>query len=171
MWKNEHNWSLKFKQFAALTCFTCYSLVAFSGIGAGVVTLVGDTQAEAIASSTDPAVYVGFVAFMVTLMPYRWLSFLFHLERLCVYCRLRHLENAISRVANIASTSTIALTQLINPNELELVVYRTLISILDHYHATQSIPTRVHLYEQIQAVVNQNRDYTDLVKGLTRVKI
>lgn len=171
MLKRETHKPVKVKQVAALICFVCYSAVALSGISAGVITLVGGTNAGVIASLTNPAVYIAFVAFMVLLMPYRMVSWMFYVERLIIFRRLRLLEETITQVVSIEAPSQLAMRNLLNPDELELAVYRTVISILDNYYLLRSIPRLSNLHDQIQSLVDQNKDYPELVQELARIQV
>lgn len=171
MLKRETHPPMKVKQVAALTCFTCYATVALSGIGAGVVTLAGGANAADVASVTNPVVYVAFVAFIVLLMPYRMLSWMFYLERLIVFRRLRKLERTITEAGSLEAAHSLALRNALNPDELELAVYRTVISILDKYFLLRSMPRRSQLHDQIQSLVDQNKEYPELVQELARIPI
>lgn len=171
MLKRETHPPMKVKQVAALTCFVCYAVVALSSISAGAVTLVGGENAADVASVTNPVVYVAFVAFMVLLMPYRMLSWMFYVERLIVFRRLKKLEKTIIQFASLEAPSQLAIKNLLNPDELEPAVYRTVIAILDHYYLLHEIPKLSHLHDQIQSLVDQNKEYPELVQELARIQI
>ena len=167
----ETNPSLKLKQSTALVCFICFVMVALGGISAFALTLLQHPDVTALIRLLRPFVYIGFFAFLMTLVPYRWLAWFFHLPRWVIYRRLRNLEQIVIRHMDGQATPREPMYRLLRVDELELAIYRTVISILDQYPYMLSSTESLPLYHQIHQATRPDSDYPELVKTLTRLHL
>ena len=171
LWRNETNPSLKLKQFTALVCFICFVMVALGGISAFALTLLQYPDVTAFIRLLRPFVYVGFFAFLITLVPYRWLAWFFHMPRWIVYRRLRNLEQVVIGHMGDQTIERETVYRLLRNDELELAIYRTVIFILDHYPLMQGSIESLQLYHQIHQATQPDSDYPELVKTLTSLHL
>ncbi|MEQ8677206.1 MAG: hypothetical protein RLP44_08635 [Aggregatilineales bacterium] len=171
MLSRERHAPMKVKQTAALTCFCCYLIVASAGMAAGITAQFGHADVEQIARTGDPAVYIGLIAFMVTMIPYRWLEILFQARRMMLYWKLRRLEQYVTRDVDARLRPPIFQDRVVKPENLELVLYQLMISILDHYHLIEKYPRYGDLYQQLEAIQQMNYSYPTLLRRLAMVKL
>jgi hypothetical protein len=118
-----------------------------------------------------PFVYVGFIAFLITMMPYRWLSWCFLLPRWLVYRRLYRLERFVIRHVNGQTTERQPIYKLQRVDEMELAIYRTVISILDQYPLLRSPAHTPSLYNRIQQATRPENDYPELIRTLASLRL
>lgn len=171
MLRKERHLPMRIKQSAALVCFCCYVIVASVGIAATFTVLGGYPNAEQIARTGDPAVYIGLIAFMVTMIPYRWLALLLQARRLILFWKLRQLERQILHDMESSLRPQMSQNQLAQPENLELVLYQLIISVLDHYPLLKNDPTYSHIYQQVEAINNEAHSYPELMKRLAAVRL
>lgn len=171
MLSRERHAPMKVKQSAALTCFCCYLVVASAGMAAGLTARFGSADVEHIARNGDPAVYIGLIAFMVTMIPYRWLEILFQARRMMLYWKLRRLEELVTRDVEARLRPPIFQDRVVKPENLELVIYQLMISILDHYHLIEKNSRYANLYKQLEEIQQMNYGYPTMLKQLARVRV
>ena len=158
LWRQESHGAIRLKQGAALVCFICYVAAGSSGIAAGIITLLNRPGAPAIVQAFTPTVYVGVVAFMLALVPYRWLALPFYVQRWWLYRRLRRLETHI--------TGEKMPCRLFGSDGLELAIYRSTIAIMDHYPLADA-----GLAGRIAALIAARPPYPLLVKRMAALRL
>ena len=145
--------------------------MASSGIAAGIVTLFGEQSAEKLAHISDPAVYLALIAFMVTMIPYRWLAILLQARRFILFWKLRQLEQLVLRDVESRLRPPIFQNELAQPENLELLLYQLTISVLDHYPLLKNDPVYTHIYRQVEAINKEAYSYSELMKRLAAVRL
>lgn len=146
-------------------------MVAIGGISAFVLLLLQRPDVTMLVRALRPFVYVGFFAFLMTLVPYSWLVWFFHLPRWVVYRRLQNLERIVIRHVGGEAMARQPVYRLLRVDDLELAIYRTVISILDHYPVMQSSSKSSPLYRQIHEATRPGSEYSELVKTLTSLRL
>lgn len=168
MYRNEINPPLRLKQLAAAVCFICFGMNTLGGMLAAMMNLLDRPDAEAIYAIFFPCIYLGFVAFIITLAPYRWLAVLIQPDRWWIYYRLRRLEYQIAMGMHGKTTDRLTLRRLLRIDEMELAIYRSIISILDQY---QRLPDAPNTIRQLRTLVREEYAYAEFMNRLTKVRL
>jgi len=161
---------LRLKQGAALVCFVSYVGSAIGGVTAGVLTLLDHPGSTAVVSLFTPFIYTGMIAFMIALVPYRWLCVPWHVRQIWTYWRLRRLSLRLTHRAGRAPVMGLSGWDLLQGDRLDLGIYRTVIAILDHYPLVLAQPDSDPLAAQIEGIVTAQPGYTTLVSAIAAVK-
>lgn len=121
-----------------------------------------DAHLESIVPFTYPLLLL---TFLIMLAPHRWLAFLFSLPRLALLLRLRRLRRQVLAL----SGSTPIVVQAGEGFHLEMEIYRTVITILDHYPLLAHHPAATALFNRVHDAVAQDLRYPELVQVLAKV--
>lgn len=169
LWRLEQVSSMRVKHLASMVCCLCY--IGIGGVNITVAVLNGLRlpQAESLSTAFVPVVYLGAVSFLVILVPHRWLMPLQYPVRLYRWERLKRLEVRLQVCGAAQPWRPDRSLRDLQPNQLDLTIYRSLIFILDHYPLIRTHPDGEVLYHQIQAVVQSSRSYADLIKTLSEI--
>lgn len=120
---------------------------------------VGDP--EAILIAFDPAIYVGICAFLLVLVPYRWILGTLQVDRWYIYYRLRRLYQRL-----VPSTDEMRRFGWVGLRNLEQEIYRILIAILDYYPLSEDASLR----RQIEGTVQETTHYDELVQEMVKIR-
>jgi hypothetical protein len=82
------------------------------------------------------------------------------------YYRLKRVERLVFRLAQTQPNVDPRQWLVLGSSQLELSIYRTVISILDGYPMLKSHPKGLAMFEAIRNSVSQSSSYDDLVKSL-----
>ena len=166
MIRKERVLAMRVKQTAIVLCATCFAITSVSSIGAAVLTLTGAENVEPWALALQPVVYAGGFFFLLMLIPFSWLSLPLQLYRVYVFFRLRRVDNHIIALTGAPQHNTFRYRMLADAEELELMIYRLVISVLEKYRA---LPEETEMYQAVHQKVKTNMDYNRLVRELARL--
>jgi hypothetical protein len=121
------------------------------------------------ASLVQPFVIAGMLFFILTMIPYRWFLQLVHFRQFYIHHRLRDLEKRIFQKIDkeISQTPEYSITK--DLKSLELQIYRTTISILDHYPLLLKYDTTASLHDELDDCKQNAPDYDRLIRSLSRI--
>lgn len=160
-WRKEVIIPMKLKHFVGLLFDLSYLLLALGNVLTFIASFWSRESAAFVDLSFKPAISLCVLFFMISALPHRVLAWLFLPQRWWLLRRLRYLE------LKIASFSE-RLTPTQAKTSLEGQIYRTVISILDHYVMLQR-GSNQHLYFQIAGIVSLYPDYSQLVEQLAKL--
>jgi hypothetical protein len=169
LWKQEQIKGMQTKQLALLICYSTYAFLAVGNIANALFSAAAIEMTSLIEGLFAPFLVISCIAFLLLFLPFRWLSLSFIPSRLIVYLRLKRLERLVLDAVTHTDFIRFNRRLYLRPNLLELEIYRTVIHILDHYLLLTE-PSFLNLRLQIEAVVQKNASYSDLVEGLLRVR-
>ena len=121
------------------------------------------------ASLVQPFVVAGMLFFILTMIPHRWFLRLFHFRQLYIYRRLKDLETRIFQGIGKDISQMPESPNTKDLKRLELQIYRTTISILDHYPLLLEHDTTQSLHADLENCKRNAPDYDRLVRGLSRI--
>lgn len=170
MWRQEQVLAMRLKQIAIVLFFACFAITTFGSISAAVMTILHVGDAAAAAQVLQPFIYPTVFFFALMLIPYRWYAGVLHLQRLYAYYRLKRVEHVVTRVAGTPPDSHTLPNVWLRPGELELAIYRTVISILDCYPMIRDTGEANKMVAEIHHCVLNHLDYDDLVGALTAIR-
>lgn len=169
-WKQERIGSMKLKHTASMVCCASYVVASMGSIGAGLLILTGRPDSvNTLIQTFRPAMYLAATSFLLMLMPQRGLRVFGYSARLLTYWRLRRVENRIRQLGDIQSSKLQASWIMLDPEQLELAIYRSLIFVLDYHPFIRSISEGETLYTAIQRLVRSQKAYSDLVDEITKL--
>jgi hypothetical protein len=171
MWRQERVAAMRLKQTAILLFFASYAISTFGSISAALMTLFQVGDADAAARALQPFLYPAICFFVLMLIPYRWYAGLLYIQRLATYYRLKRLERVLIRRSGSRPDPHAVGWLLPRPDELEVAIYRTVISILDGYLILQDTQPAHGLLADLQRCITKNRDYSNLVGALAAVRL
>lgn len=161
--------AMRVKLNLLILCSLSYMVTALGSVVAALLMLMQIGDPATAASAVQPFVVLGIVCFILIMIPYRWFLGLFHLRRFYTYQRLLGLEQRMLEQIGIASTTKIRISPFTQPRELELAIYRVIISVLDAYPALANDVNSYNLYINLCSCVETNPDYDDLVQRMARL--
>lgn len=171
LWQREGVPAMRLKQSAILLFFISYGITSLGSVSAGMMTVLGMGDAEQAAQLLQPFLYPTLFFFVLMLVPYRWYSGLFYLQRLLTYYRLLRLERALIRCMPLSPACERERDMIAGSGRLELAIYRTVIAILDSYPNLRDTEEGLMTFAAIQACVKDNPAYPDLVEALAAVRL
>jgi len=154
--------------FMLMLCF-CFLITSIGSLTAFIWAISSWGNPSIPASLVQPFVVAGMILFILTMIPYRWFLRLGHFRQFYVYYRLKALEKRIYQKIG-KDISQIAEYQIIKDrNNLELQIYRTTISILDHYPLLLKYDTTASLHDELDDCKQNVPDYDRLIRRLSRI--
>jgi hypothetical protein len=169
LWKQEKIQGMRTKQFALLMCYSSYVFIALGNIANAIFSAASIELSPIISALSAPFLLICCIAFLLLFIPFRWLSISFFPSRLLMYLRLKRLETYVVDAVSNPHFIDKRYRLYLRPDLLELAIYRAVINILDHYLRLKE-PSLLALRDQIEAVVQNNPSYAELVEGLLEVK-
>lgn len=154
--------------FMLLLCF-CFLITSIGSLIAFICAVSNWGNPAMPASMVQPFVVLGMVFFILTMVPYRWVLRLVYLRQFYMYYRLRNLEKRIFRKINKDLVRTVEYKVTRIHKNLELQIYRTTISILDHYPLLLKYDTTESLHDELDACKQNIPDYDRLIRKLSRI--
>lgn len=170
MWRQEQVLAMRLKQIAIMLFFACFAITTFGSMSAAVMTILHLGDAPAAARALQPFIYLAVFFFALMLVPYRWYTSLLHLQRLYTYYRLKRVEQVVTQMAGTPPDPHTPQRVWLRPGELELAIYRTVISILDCYPMIRDTGETNQLVAEIHYCIRRHPDYADLVGALTAIR-
>lgn len=168
MWLRERVPPMRLKQAFIVLFFSSFAISTVGSIMAAIQTLFQIGDPAHTASVLQPVVYLVIFFFILMLIPYRWYMVLPHVRDLWHYYQLKRLERRVFQLAR-AKPNHHPLPQIIlHAGQLELEIYRTVISILDGYSLLPTVANAHDLTHAIKECVADNPEYSDLIVALTR---
>lgn len=160
---------MRFKHTLIILLSLCFVITAIGSIVAAILALgkIGDPRIAA--SVVQPFVVLGIIFFLLIMIPHRWFAKLIHLRRFYTYYRLHCLEKQLLSNIGVASSNPIDISALFYAKELELAIYRSMISVLDFYPMLAQEERSYALYSKIQNCVETTDVYNDLVQEMTQL--
>jgi|GEM_PF-6214680 hypothetical protein len=154
--------------FILLLC-ACFIVTTIGSLTAFVWSVTGWGNPSVPASMVQPFVVGGMVCFILTMIPYRWFLRLVHFRQFYIYQRLRDLEKRIFQKIDKDIRQTPKFQMMQDLKSLELQIYRTTISILDHYPLLLKYDTTATLHDKVDDCKQNAPDYDKLIRRLTRI--
>ena len=170
-WKREEIASMKLKHAASMVCCTSYLVASVGSIGAGALTIVNrPTHVDALIQMFRPAMYLVAVSFLLMLLPQRRPRIFSYPARLLIYWRLRRIENRVRHLGAIHNPNLQTTWIILDPEQLELAIYRSLIFVLDYHPFIRLSKEGETLYRAIHQIVRSPNSYPDLVNEIIKLK-
>ena len=154
--------------FILLIC-ACFLITSLGSLVAFVWAMTHSGNPSVPASLVQPFVVAGMLCFILTMIPYRWFMRLVHFQQFYTYQRLRDLEKRIFQKIDKEISQTPEFQLIQDLKSLELQIYRTTISILDHYPLLLKYDTTASLHDEVDDCKQNASDYDKLIRRLTRV--
>jgi len=170
MWRQERVLAMRLKQIAIVLFFACFAITTLGSMSAALMTILHVGDAPAAAKVLQPFIYPAVFFFALMLVPYRWYAGVLHLQRLHTYYRLKHVEQVVTQLAGTPPDPHTLPNVWLRPEELELAIYRTVISILDCYPMIRHTGEANQLVAEIHHCVRRHPDYANLVGALTAIR-
>ncbi len=123
---------MRIKQGMIFTAHLAYAVVAVGNITVATLIMGGFDRSAEIDRITAPFMGMAVLAFVVLLLPYRWLQPLFLPQRFWLYWRLKLRERQLLRAVAARSDLPWFSFHLLRADELELALYRTVINLYDY---------------------------------------
>ncbi|MEO1290392.1 MAG: hypothetical protein AAFV93_21780 [Chloroflexota bacterium] len=160
---------MRLKLVFILVLCACFLFTSLGSLVAFVWAMTHWGNPSVPASLVQPFVVAGMLCFILTMIPYRWFMRLVHFQQFYTYQRLRDLEKRIFQKIDkdIRQTPKFQMTQ--DLKSLELQIYQTTISILDHYPLLLKYDTTASLHDEVDDCKQNAPDYDKLIRRLTRV--
>jgi hypothetical protein len=170
MHQRENIVAMRFKFAAIQIVCLCFMVTTASSLAAAGLAVLHIGSPAYAALAGQPFVVFGALVYIVVMIPYRWLLVLFSLERLMLYRRLCRLEQHV--LQDIEDFRDMGGARLFaSDDDLELAIYRKLITILDFYPTLAQKPDGRWLFEAIQQRVEAQFDYNRLVREIAWVRL
>lgn len=170
MWRQEQVLAMRLKQIAIVLFFVCFAITTFGSMSAALMTVLHVSDAPAAARVLQPFIYPAVFFFALMLVPYRWYAGVLHLQRLYTYYRLKRVEQVVTQLAGTSPDPHALSNVWLRPGELELAIYRSVISVLDCYPMIRHTGEANQLVAEIHHCVLHHPDYADLVGALTAIR-
>lgn len=160
---------MRLKLIFILSLCACFLITSLGSLMAFIWAVTNWGNPAVPASLVQPFVVAGMLCFILTMIPYRWFLRLVHFRQFYIYQRLRDLEERIFQKIDkeISQTPKFQMTQ--DLKSLELQIYRTTISILDHYPLLLKYDTTASLHDEVDDCKQNAPDYDKLIRRLTRI--
>lgn len=154
--------------FILLLC-ACFLITSIGSLMAFIRAIYNWGNPAVPASLVQPFVIAGMLFFILTMTPYRWFLQLVHFRQFYIYQRLRYLEKRIFQKIDKEISQTPEFQIMQDPKRLELQIYRTTISILDHYPLLLKYDTTASLHDELDDCKQNAPDYDRLIRSLSRI--
>lgn len=169
MYKAETVKLMRLKLIFILSLCACFLITSLGSLMALVWAVTNWGNPSVPASLVQPFVVAGMLCFILTMIPYRWFLRLVHFRQFYIYQRLRDLEKRIFQKIDKDIRQTPKFQMMQDLKSLELQIYRTTISILDHYPLLLKYDTTATLHDEVDACKQNAPDYDKLIRRLTRI--
>ena len=169
MYRTETVKMMRLKLVFILLLCACFLITSFGSLVAFVWAMTHWGNPSVPASLVQPFVVAGMFCFILTMIPYRWFMRLVHFQQFYTYQRLRDLEKRIFQKIDKEISQTPEFQLIQDLKSLELQIYRTTISILDHYPLLLKYDTTASLHDEVDDCKQNASDYDKLIRRLTRV--
>jgi hypothetical protein len=170
-WKREQVQSMKIKHVASMVCCTSYLIASVGSVGAGLLVLAHrPTRVEALIQTFRPAMYLVAVSFLLMLLPQRRPRIFSYPARLLIYWRLKRIEYRVRYLGAIDDSDLQTRWIIVDPEQLELAIYRSLIFVLDYHPFIRLSTEGETLYSAIHQIVRSPNSYPDLVNEIIKLK-
>jgi len=170
-WKREEVAFMKLKHAASIVCCISYLVASIGSIGAGVLILANrPTRVDALIQTFRPAMYLVAVSFLLMLLPQHRPRIFGYPARLLIYWRLRQIENRVRHLGDIHNPNLQTRGIILDPEQLEVAIYRSLIFILDYHPFIRLNKEGEALYSTIHQIVRSPNSYPDLVNEIIKLK-
>ncbi|MGB7339635.1 MAG: hypothetical protein WBC91_12145 [Phototrophicaceae bacterium] len=147
----------------------CFVVTAIGSIIAAILTILQIGNPASAASAVQPFVILGIIFFVLIMIPYRWSIGIIQLKRFYTCYRLQCLENRMLRQIGLPLTNLIGISALFEPKELELAIYRSIISVLDFYPMLIHKKSDDALYAELQTCIKTTSTYDDLIQKMAQL--
>lgn len=161
LWKTETILPTRIKHFAGILFDVSYLLLGLGNILTFIVALFSPEAAPVIDAAFRPAMALCAFFFTVAISSNYVLTRLLWVQQRFLLWRLRRLERQVVQFVGITPRD-------ISGQRLDDRIYRTVISILDHYHKL-SRQAHPDLYERIDWAVRSEQEYPRLVEHLAKL--
>lgn len=170
-WKREQVQSMKLKHAASMVCCTSYLVVSVGSIGAALLVLAHrPNHVDVLIQTFLPAIYLVAASFLLMLLPQRRPRIFSYPARLLIYWRLRQIENRVRHFGAIRNPNLQTRWVILDPEQLELAIYRSLIFVLDYHPFIRVSEEGEALYSAIHQIVRSPNSYPDLVNEIIKLK-
>lgn len=160
---------MRLKLIFILSLCVCFLITSLGSLMALVWAVTNWGNPSVPACLVQPFVVAGMLCFILTMIPYRWFLRLVHFRQFYIYQRLRDLEKRIFQKIDKGISQTPKFQMMQDLKSLELQIYRTTISILDHYPLLLKYDTTATLHDEVDACKQNAPDYDKLIRRLTRI--
>lgn len=161
--------AMRFKLNLLILCSLSFVVTALGSVVAVLFMLTQTGDPASAAAAVQPFVLAGIVFFVLIMIPYRWFLGLFQLRRFYTYQQLLGLQQRMWKQIGLRSGNNIGLSLLTQPGELELAIYRVIISVLDTYPLLADDANGQALYDNLCSCVKTSPNYDDLVQKMARL--
>ena len=170
-WKQEEIAFMKLKHAASMVCCASYLVASVGSIGAGILVLADrPNHVDALIQTFRPAMYLVAVSFLLMLLPQRRPRIFSYPARLLIYWRLKRIEFRVRNLGAIHNPDLQTKWIILNPEQLELAIYRSLIFILDCHPFIRVSREGEALYLAIHGIASSPNSYPDLVNEIIKLK-
>lgn len=170
-WKREEIAFMKLKHAASMICCVSYLIASVGSIGAGILVLANrSNHVDALIQTFRPAMYMVAASFLLMLLPQRRPRILSYPGQLLMYWRIKRIENRVRHFGAIQNSNLQKRWIILNPEQLELAIYRSLIFILDFHPLIRSSKEGEALYIAIHRIAQSPNSYPDLVNEIIKLK-
>ena len=169
MYREETVKMMRLKMIFLLLLCTCFLITSLGSLIAFVWVMTDWGNPSIPASLVQPFVVAGMIFFILTMIPYRWFLRLVHFRQFYIYQRLRDLEKRIFQKIGKDISQTPEFQIMQDLKNLELQIYRTTISILDHYPLLLKYDTTASLHDELDDCKQNAPDYDKLIRRLSRI--
>ena len=169
MYRTETVKMMRLKLIFILSLCACFLITSLGSLIAFVWAVTHWGNPALPASLVQPFVVGGMLCFILTMIPYRWFLRLVHFRQFYIYQRLRDLEKRIFQKIDKEISQTPKFQMMQDLKSLELQIYRTTISILDHYPLLLKYDTTASLHDELDDCKQNAPDYDRLIRSLSRI--
>lgn len=169
MYRSETVEMMRLKLIFMLLISSCFLITSLGSLIAFISAVTNFGNPAIPASLVQPFVIAGMLLFILTMIPYRWFLRLAHFRQFYLYYRLKDLEKQIFRKIDkeISQIPEYQITK--DMKSLELQIYRTTISILDHYPLLLKYDTTTSLHDKLDDCKQNTPDYEKLIRRLSHI--
>lgn len=160
---------MRLKLVFILTLCACFLITSLGSLIAFIWAVTNWGNPALPASLVQPFVVAGMLFFILTMIPYRWFLRIVHFRQFYIYQRLRDLEKRIFQKIDKEVSQTPEYQFTKDLKSLELEIYRTTISILDHYPLLLKYDTTASLHDALDDCEQSAPDYDRLIRRLSRI--
>ncbi|MCA0455434.1 MAG: hypothetical protein LCI00_15770 [Chloroflexi bacterium] len=166
-WRHEQVSSMKIRHAASILCSIGYLTTASGTIAIGILALLRHHEPlDGLIRAFMQPMYLVAIGFLIMLLPHRVFAWASYPAQLWIYWRIKRIERRIRKLANIENTYRAKHLVILNPQNLELAIYRSLIFVLDfHAFVPETIEGKT-LSKQIQNVICSPKSYPELVNEI-----
>ena len=169
LWRSERVRSAKLFQGLNLIFYAVYILNCAGELLWALVYAFAPQWETALTARLQYIDYLCILLFLFMLFPFHRLMPLFYPGRLWLLLRLRRLETAVTQMSDTTPQTFRLRHNLMHPDELELAIYQSAISILDSYTGIGERGQRIR--ERIEKLVESRPEYSDLIRGMAAIRL